>query len=71
MRDENAIGPHDGKHEHKKSPGLIARAKTKTLYKERPTVFAFGVMGVSVLSFLLGALLMGEIVFPPFMGLRR
>ncbi|WP_093802239.1 hypothetical protein [Streptomyces sp. Wb2n-11] len=68
MRDENAISPHDGKHEHKKSPGLIARAKT--LYKERPTVFAIGVMGVSVLSFLLGALLMGEFVFLPIMGLR-
>ncbi|WP_338675935.1 hypothetical protein V1460_25425 [Streptomyces sp. SCSIO 30461] len=68
MRDENAISPHDGKYEYKKSAGLIARAKT--LYREKPTVFAFGVMGVSVLSFLLGALLMGEIVLPSFMGLR-
>jgi hypothetical protein len=62
MHDKNESSQYDGKHEDQKRPGLIERLKI--IYKEKPTVFAFGLLGFSALALLLGTLLMGDINFP-------
>jgi hypothetical protein len=65
LLDENR--DNDRKRQVSKTQLIIAW--TKTLYKEKPRVFAFGVIGVSALSLMLGALLLGGI-HSPFLWLE-
>ncbi|MFE4834491.1 hypothetical protein ACFRAU_07395 [Arthrobacter sp. NPDC056691] len=67
MLDENSNGQHHAKRQGNKTQRIIARAKA--LYSEKPTAFAFGIIGVSAVSFLLGTLLLGGIHYP-FMRLE-
>ena len=68
--DETTDGPQKdqrGSGEGPEKTSIVARLKQ--LHEERPAVFAFGLMGFSVLALLLGTLLMGDINFP-FTGTR-